>query len=273
MALGMTQVQLSEAVAVTPQAVSLWEKGKRFPDAPAQLMLFKVLGLNPVELLTGLEMFDEDLKNGIRSHLSRIDEKVFVAGMVHDEDSNESYLDLSDYRVLTAGEHGEGQWVPYTEYHNVEATEKPKDPYALPASPYDPEKLYLNHGHCIFVIPVEILEAMYRPQSFTVFWNHEEGVLALQFSDDADTDGFDIPEKLYGGSWKGLHVLGGGFGRELCKEMGVRSGLDLIEIEPEVLLEQRAVILPLDKAKRVNVHIGYSNYLLPQWQYEELAED
>ena len=89
-ALGLTQLQLSKELAVTPQAVSLWEKGKRFPDASAQVMLFRVLGLNPVELLVGLEMYDKELKQDIAAYLDRIDEQVRVAGMWKDEDGNDT---------------------------------------------------------------------------------------------------------------------------------------------------------------------------------------
>ena len=88
-AMNLTQGQLSEKLYVTPQAVHFWESGKRYPDADSQVMIHKVLGLNPVELLLGLEMFDESLKKGVDSYMKRIDEEVFVAGMVEDEDGNE----------------------------------------------------------------------------------------------------------------------------------------------------------------------------------------
>ena len=138
----MKQQELAEAVYVTPQAVSMWENGKRFPDAEAQIMLFKVLDLNPVELLTGLEMFDEELKQGIAAYMRRIDEIVFVSGMMEDEDGNELYVDLSEYLVLVGGkdEKSPDIWIPYTDYYNVEPAPKYEDPYALPEREYDPEK-------------------------------------------------------------------------------------------------------------------------------------
>ena len=49
-----TLEDLSKMLGVSPQAISLWENGKRYPDPSSQIMLFKVLGLNPVELLAGL---------------------------------------------------------------------------------------------------------------------------------------------------------------------------------------------------------------------------
>ena len=58
-ALNLTLGQLSEKLGVTPQAVHLWESGKRYPDASSQVMIHKILNLNPVELISGLEMFDD----------------------------------------------------------------------------------------------------------------------------------------------------------------------------------------------------------------------
>lgn len=66
-ALNLTLGQLSEKLGVTPQAVHLWESGQRYPDVSSQIMIHKVLNLNPVELITGLEMFDDELKKGIGS--------------------------------------------------------------------------------------------------------------------------------------------------------------------------------------------------------------
>ena len=67
---GLSLVQLSKLLLCTPQAISLWEHGERYPDFGAQIMIHKVLGLNPVELITGLEIFDDDLKKGIAGHIA-----------------------------------------------------------------------------------------------------------------------------------------------------------------------------------------------------------
>ena len=40
--------ELSKLLGVSPQAISLWVNGQRFPDPSSQIMLFKVLGLNPL---------------------------------------------------------------------------------------------------------------------------------------------------------------------------------------------------------------------------------
>ena len=121
-ALNLTQGQLSEMLGVTPQAVHLWETGQRYPDASSQIMIHKVLNLNPVELISGLEMFDEDLKRGISSYMNKIDTKVYVSGIMKDEDGNEVYVDLSDFKVVTADKGGNpsDKWISYTDYYNVE---------------------------------------------------------------------------------------------------------------------------------------------------------
>lgn len=124
-ALNLKQDQLAQMLFVTPQAVSLWEKGLRFPDPDAQVKIFHVLGLNPVELLTGVEMFDDELKNDIAGYMKRIDEEVFVAGDVVLKDGSKEHLDLSKFMVVTStkDEPLSGPWIPYADYYNVE---KPK---------------------------------------------------------------------------------------------------------------------------------------------------
>ena len=123
--LQLTQEQLSNLLTVTPQAVSLWERGKRYPDPEAQVRIFYVLGLNPVELLTGIEMFDNDLKQDIASYMERIDEEVFIAGIATDMKGNKEYLDLSGFSVVSSSRNGtlDGPWIPYTDYYNVEKPE------------------------------------------------------------------------------------------------------------------------------------------------------
>ena len=268
--MGLSQGKLSEKLGVTPQAVHLWETGQRYPDASSQVMIHNVLDLNPVELLSGLEMYDDDLKSKITAYMKRIDEQVFVAGNVLDEDGNEFYLDLSDYVIMTSGKDGplSGKWIPYTDYYNVEP---PKEKIIEePKTPYDPTKIYLNNGHCILVIPVEILEKFGRPKYFTICRDQKRGRLLLAFLDEGM---FDIPEKVYNGKWKGIHVHGGEFGHALCVEMGVRYYLDQLEIVPEIDIENKIISIPLDELKRSTDDIVYSDFLLPQWQYDELAED
>ena len=267
----LTQSDLAKVVFVTPQAVSLWEQGERFPDAAAQVMLYKILNLNPVELLTGLEMFDDTLKKGIAAHMDRMGEEPFVAGMVTDEYGNESYLDLSNY-VIASMTNDTDKWISYAEYHNIEPAPKYENPYALPLSAYDPGKIYINSNHSIFVIPVEILVLMGKPLYFNILWDPEKCCAGFRFSDNPDYNEFDIPENVYNGKWKGLRINGGEFGKMLCKEMDIRNTLDLTEIEPVFIPGDRAVILELDRAKRVNVEIDSPAYLLPKWQYNGILE-
>ncbi len=250
---------------------SVWENGKRYPDPTAQLGIFKTLGLNPVELLTGLEIYDEDLKYMIAQHMERIDEDVFISGFGIDEDGNEVYLDLSEYEVVLSDKNGTStdRSVPYTDYYNVLTPKNPPIPEQLPVTEYDPTKIYINHNFCIFVIPVEILESAGKPLYFVVKRSTGDGIVAIQFTDEMMDNGFDIPEKVYNGKWKGIHVLGDEFGRQLCREMGIRRTIDLVEIESEFIEKENAILLFLDRAKIVNTSIDLSQYLLPQWQYEQ----
>lgn len=273
-AMNLTQKDLSEMLYVTPSAVYLWESGKRYPDADSLVMLHKVLGLNPVELLLGLEMFDEELKKGIDSYMKRIDEEVFVAGMVEDEDGNEEYMDLSDFGVVLTDKDGNltDQWIPFTDYYNVEWPEKATiDSSDVPKTPYDPTKIYLNHHHSILTIPVEILEELGKPLYFSI--GRKNGYLFLIVDDEMSENGFDIPPKVYNGKWKGIQVYGGEFGHALCIEMGVRHYLDLLEITPEIDTKRNIIVMPLDEVKRSTADINSPEFLLPQWQYEELGAE
>lgn len=271
-ALNLTLGQLSEKLGVTPQAVHLWETGHRFPDVSSQIMIHKVLNLNPVELILGLEMFDDDLKNTISSYMNRIDEEVFVAGMVQDEDGNDEYFDLSDYMIPLTDKDGRltDKWIPYTDYYNVESPrEKLYNISDAPRTPYDPTKIYLNHGHCILTIPVEILEKLGKPLYFRIGRKNE--YLSLIFESEMSENSFDIPEKVYNGKWKGIKVHGGEFGHSLCIEMGVRHYLDQLEITPIIDTKNSIVVMPLDEMKRSTADIVSARFLLPQWQYDELA--
>ena len=270
-----TLEKLSKLLGVSPQAISLWENGQRYPDPSSQIMLFKVLGLNPIELIAGLEMFDDDLKAGIATYMNRIDEKVyFTAGMVTDEDGNEFYFDLNDYDVVTADKDGNlsEKWIPFADYYNPAPVPKPAIE-KKPTAEYDPGQIYLNHADCILTIPVEILESVGSPLYFVVLWNHERNRLAIQFTDELTEDGFDIPQRIYTEGWKGIHILGNEFGRMLCKEMGIRRRLDMMEVTPIYNEKNRMLILDLDKAIPSNVELNYSGYLFPQLQYEEMRNE
>lgn len=271
-AMNLTQGQLSELLYVTPQAVHLWESGKRYPDADSQVMIHKVLGLNPVELLTGLEMFDDEIKKAISSHMNKADEKVFVAGLIQDEDGNDEYMDLSDFDVVMPDKDGNlsDTWIPFTDYYNVERpTDKGHDSSDISPMPYDPTKIYLNHGHNILTIPVELLEELSKPLYFHI--GRKDADLLIVFDDKMKEDGFDIPPKVYNGKWKGIQVHGGEFGHVLCVEMGVRHCLDLLEVTPEIVNGGKNMVIHLDEVKRSTADINSPDFLLPQWQYEELG--
>lgn len=195
--LNLTLGQLSEMLGVTPQAVHLWESGQRYPDVSSQIMIHKVLNLNPVELIAGLEMFDEDLKKDISSYMNRIDEKVFVAGMVQDEDGNEEYLDLSDFMVMTTGKDGNfsDRWIPFTDYYNVEPPkEKLHDSSDASKTPYDPTKIYLNHRHSFLTIPVELLEKLGNPLFFHIARKDENLLIVIE--DEMSENSFAFQRKF-----------------------------------------------------------------------------
>lgn len=70
---------------------------------------------------------------------------------------------------------------------------------------------------------------------------------------------------------KGIKVHGGEFGHTLCIEMGVRHYLDQLEIMPIIDTKNNIVVMPLDEMKRSTADIVSEQFLLPQWQYDELA--
>ena len=273
--LNLTQEQLSEKLFVTPQAVSLWENGRRFPDPAALVMIYRVLDLNPVELLTGLEMYDEEAKKGVARQMDRIDEDIFVAGTFVDKDGFEEYIDLSDGIMFLKDKDGNmsDRRVTYAEYYNVEKPKDKPEEEEIPRTEYDPGKIYLNFGMSIVVIPVELLRAIGSPLYFGIRWNEENMNLIIVAENERTENNFDIPERVYNGKWKGIRVFGGEFGVKLLKLMGIKKRRELLEVVPIVSPSQRAIGICLDEAKRSGTELNGPDYLLPQWQSDELARD
>ena len=272
--MGLTQEQLSIQLHVTPDAISKWEKGKRYPDESSQVMIEKVMGLNPVELLTGVRMYDEQTKKEISAHMTKVDEEVFTGGIVVDEDGNESYLDMSGFKVVLNDENGEAsdKLVPYLEYHNAKPhvmTEREKElkvkQDSIPKEEYNPMKVYINCSSAIFIISREILEAAGKPRFFNIGQNEEEGLAGLQFGDSGT---FDIPDEVYEGRGEqgemhgnagpclGLMVNGGEFGANLCRQMGISRLVDNLAVIPTFDKEHNLLVLDLIEAKRVKVKAG-----------------
>lgn len=52
---GMTQIALAEALGITSQAISKWERGQSFPDVSRLDELSEILGVAVAYLLTGDE--------------------------------------------------------------------------------------------------------------------------------------------------------------------------------------------------------------------------
>jgi hypothetical protein len=84
---------------------------------------------------------------------------------------------------------------------------------------------------------------------------------------------FDIPVKVYNEKWRGIKVHGGEFGRAMCVEMGVRHCVDLLETAPEIDTKRNIAVIHLDEVKRSTADIVSSDFLLPQWQYEEFGRE
>lgn len=289
--MGLTMRELSEKLLVSASAVCAWEKGNRYPDPASQVMIEKEMGLNPVELMTGLEMYDDKLKKGISDHMSRTDEKVFTGGIITDEDGNESYFDMSGFMVVGSNENGElsDQWIPYLEYHNAEPhvmTDRERElkakEDAVPEEEFDPMKVYINFGSAIFIISREILEAIGSPKHFIICHNKEEECVGLKFGDDGD---FDIPEEVYDGHGaqgrvhgreepcKGLMIYGGEFGKDLCHRMGISEMQDRMIVVPKYLKEKNLLLLELMEAKRVKPNINLNDFVLPTWQFEQKMQE
>ena len=285
--MGMTQDELSKLLYVAPSTVSTWENGRRYPDGPSQVMIEKVMDLNPIELLSGVKMYDEKLKKEISAYMAMIDKEVCTGGIVTDEDGNESYLDMSEYMIVTNNENGEAsdRWIPYLEYYNEKPhvmTEREKKLKAIedavPKTEYDPMKVYINCNSAIFVISREKLEAIGKPRFFDIGQNEEEGWVGIQFGDSGT---FDIPDEVYGGHGNqgeihgnhgpclGLMINGGEFGAELCRQMRISRLFDKMEVEPEFYEKHNMLVLDLHKAKRVKVKIDLNYFALPTWQFEE----
>ena len=289
--MNLTLRQLSKRLGVTPEAVSNWENGDRFPDASSQIMIDRIMGLNPVELLSGTEMYDEKLKKAISYYMSRIDEKVFTGGIVTDEDGNESYLDMSDFKVVMNDENGEpsDNLIPYLEYHNAEPhvmTEHEKEVKAqedsVPKEQFDVSKIYINYGPAIFIIPKEILEDVGKPRFFNVCRGDDGSWVGLQFGESGN---FDIPDEVYSGSGRqstihgtegmcrGLMLNGGEFGRELCRQMGISHFSDKMVVAPYFSTKHNMLVMDLIEAKRVKVEIDLNVFALPTVQFEEELQE
>ncbi len=124
-ALSLTQAQLAEKLKVTSQAVSLWETGNRYPDADQQLRIYKVLGINPIELLTGEEMWDKELKKKIEEYIRNCEHADTMFRFI-DDNGEEQVLNLIDFDVVATDEKGHltGEWVPFQDWQEMNKKKK-----------------------------------------------------------------------------------------------------------------------------------------------------
>lgn len=118
--LNLSQAQLAVKLMVTAQAVSLWETGNRYPDGNQQLLIYKVLGINPIELLTGEEMWDKELKKKIREYIMNCDNADTMIRYIDDQ-GEEQVFNLMDFDVVSTDEKGNPTdvWIPFGEYQKM----------------------------------------------------------------------------------------------------------------------------------------------------------
>lgn len=121
----LTQAQLAEKLKVTSQAVSLWETGNRYPDADQQLRIYKVLGINPIELLTGEEMWDKELKKKIEEYIRNCEHADTMFRFI-DDNGEEQVLNLIDFDVVATDEKGHltGEWLPFEDWQEMNKKKK-----------------------------------------------------------------------------------------------------------------------------------------------------
>ena len=70
-ALSMTQQELAEKIFVEKATVSAWETGKIYPSMQSQMLLFQALDVNPLELMTGRVMRDQQLKKEVEEFIMK----------------------------------------------------------------------------------------------------------------------------------------------------------------------------------------------------------
>ena len=123
--ISLTQAQLAEKLKVTSQAVSLWETGNRYPDADQQLRIYKVLEINPIELLTGEEMWDKELKKKIEEYIRNCEHADTMFRFI-DDNGEEQVLNLIDFDVVATDEKGHltGEWVPFEDWQEMNKKKK-----------------------------------------------------------------------------------------------------------------------------------------------------
>lgn len=119
--LSLTQEQLAERLYMTPQAISLWENGKRYPDVLHHQLILEVLGLNPIELMTGKEMKDMTMKERIDSFILSDGHDPTKIPYI-DRNNEKKTLDLMQYFVVRADENHTptGELIPYADWTKEE---------------------------------------------------------------------------------------------------------------------------------------------------------
>ena len=99
--------------------------GNRYPDADQQLRIYKVLGINPIELLTGEEMWDKELKKKIEEYIRNCEHADTMFRFI-DDNGAEQVLNLIDFDVVATDEKGHltGEWVPFEDWQEMNKKKK-----------------------------------------------------------------------------------------------------------------------------------------------------
>ena len=120
---GMTREQLATYINSSVRTIESWENGQRFPSDSAQLALYKALGLNPIEIVTGVEMYRDDLKKDLSKYLDSIgiDDRFPIEFTGINEHGELEHVNLVDYSMVITDRDGNptGKMVPYKEYYNL----------------------------------------------------------------------------------------------------------------------------------------------------------
>ena len=100
--LNLTQLELSEKIYVTPQAVSKWEKGKSIPSIEVLVELTKLFNISIDYLLDNTEILDKDYKSMFKNYSRTTVINKFINSESPNEDLNKIFylLDKSERELI-----------------------------------------------------------------------------------------------------------------------------------------------------------------------------
>jgi len=111
LAQSMTQTELAEKVIVGKATVSAWETGKTYPNMQSQMLLYRVLGINPLELMTGRVMRNQQLKKEVEDFLMKNTDTII--GFTEDGEKIEFPTDGWFIAAADEEHHMTGEFIPF----------------------------------------------------------------------------------------------------------------------------------------------------------------